>query len=98
MNKHINIAIQILPKSKTVREWDIVDVAIAEIKKSGLPHMVCPFETSIEGSYDEIMQLITNIHEACYKAGAEEILCNLKIHSKNMGEATIDEKMHKYRA
>jgi uncharacterized protein YqgV (UPF0045/DUF77 family) len=97
MNQNINIAIQVLPKCHTKNEWDIVDVAIAEIKKSGLPHMVCPFETSIEGPYDEIMQLIKKIHDACYEAGAEELLCNIKIHSKSGAKATIEEKMHKYK-
>ena len=97
MNNHINVAIQILPKSAQRNEYDIVDVAITEIKKSGLSYLVCPFETVIEGDYNDIMKLLRTIHEACYNAGAIEIICNMKIHSKNDADATIDEKMHKYR-
>lgn len=96
MNKQINLAIQILPRSKDIHAYDIVDKAIEVIQKSGVKYMVCPFETVMEGNYDELMKIVEKIHEVCYAAGAEDIICNMKIQSNKAGIVTIDDKMHKY--
>ena len=58
MNNTVNIALQILPTSKTVHPYSIVDAAIAVIAASGLKYRVTPFETVIEGSYDRIMEVV----------------------------------------
>lgn len=97
MNKQINLAIQILPRSKEIHPYDIVDKAIEVIKKSGVKYMVCPFETVMEGNYDELMKIVEEIHEVCYNAGAEDIICNIKIQSNKAGTVTIEDKMHKYK-
>ena len=96
MNKQINLAIQILPRAKDIHPYDIVDKAIEVIQKSGVKYMVCPFETVMEGNYDELMKIVKKVHEACYAAGAEEIICNMKIQSNKAGIVTIEDKMHKY--
>jgi len=96
MNKQINLAIQILPRAKDIHPYDIVDKAIEVIQKSGVKYMVCPFETVMEGNYDELMKIVETIHEVCYKAGAEDIICNMKIQSNKAGIVTIEDKMHKY--
>lgn len=97
MSRFVNAAIQILPASKSVHPYDIVDKAIEVIKASGLHYEVCPFETVVEGEYNVITKLIDDIHNACYIAGAESILCNVKIHSAKDKNVTIEDKMHKYR-
>jgi uncharacterized protein YqgV (UPF0045/DUF77 family) len=73
MHNQINLAIQILPKTTGIHPYDIVDKAIDVIKESGISYLVCPFETVVEGDYDQIMNLVKKIHEICYKAGADEI-------------------------
>ena len=96
MNQQINMAVQILPSSKTVHPYKIVHKAIEVIKSSGVKHLVCPFETVMEGEYDQLLQIVKNVHEACYNAGAEEIICNIKIQSSKNNPVTIDSKMEMY--
>ena len=96
MNNYVNIALQVLPKSKTKESYDLVDEAIKVIQNSGLKYQVCPFETAIEGPYDEIMKLVEKVQETCFNNGAEELMVYIKIQNRKDGQVTIDEKMHKY--
>jgi uncharacterized protein (TIGR00106 family) len=91
----INVAIQILPL-QTSEAIAIIDKAIEVIKVSGLPHVVCPFETVIEGNYDEVMALVKKVQEACFEMGATEIITNLKIHALSTQSARIADKVGKY--
>jgi uncharacterized protein (TIGR00106 family) len=96
MKNQINFAIQVLPSSSTKGTYELVDVAIELIQKSGLKYRVCPFETVIEGHYDEIMLLVKHIHEAVYAAGAEEMITNMKIQTRYNQDVFIEDKMNKY--
>jgi len=96
MKNKINIAIQVLPRSSSKGTYELVDIAIELIQKSGLNYRVCPFETVVEGGYDELMKLVKDIHEAVYNGGAEEMITNLKIQTRNNQDVLIDDKMHKY--
>ena len=96
MNNTVNIALQILPTSKTVHPYSIVDVAIAVIAASGLKYRVTPFETVMEGSYDRIMEVVKLAQQACYDAGAENLMTYLKIQSNGNEGVSIEDKMGKY--
>jgi len=96
MKNLINLAIQVLPRSSTKGTYGLVDVAIELIQKSGLRYRVCPFETVIEGYYDEVMKLVKDIHEAVYAAGAEEMITNIKIQTCYNQDVFIEDKMTKY--
>jgi uncharacterized protein (TIGR00106 family) len=96
MNHLINLAIQVLPRSTSKSTYDLVDVAIEMIQKSGLKFRVCPFETVIEGHYDEVMELVKNIHRAVYDRGAEEMITNIKIQTCKNQDVFIEDKMNKY--
>jgi uncharacterized protein (TIGR00106 family) len=97
MKKQVNIAVQILPRANGIHPYDIVDKAIEVIKKSGVNYMVCPFETVMEGDYDQLMKIVEEIHEICYNAGADDMMCYLKIQSNKAGTVAIDDKMKKYK-
>lgn len=97
MKGQINAAIQVLPRSAHKHPYDIVDKAIEVIQQSGLKYQVCPFETVVEGEYNQVIQLIEKVQDACYAAGAEDLICNLKIQSSGNENVTIDDKMHKYK-
>ncbi|HNX55634.1 MAG TPA: MTH1187 family thiamine-binding protein [Prolixibacteraceae bacterium] len=97
MKNQINLAIQVLPRSKDKGTYELVDVAIELIQKSGLNYQVCPFETVIEGPYDEVISLVKEIHEAVYAAGADEMITNLKIQTRKNQDVFIDDKMNKYK-
>ncbi|MCK5822400.1 MAG: MTH1187 family thiamine-binding protein [Bacteroidales bacterium] len=96
MPKKVNIAVQVLPKSTNNDTYKIVDKAIEVIQKSGIKYRVCPFETVMEGDYDEIMGIIKQIQEACFEAGSEEVITNIKIQNRKKSDVTIEGKMNKY--
>jgi uncharacterized protein (TIGR00106 family) len=96
LDKKINAAIQVLPKSASIATYDLVDRAIEVIQQSGLKYVVCPFETVVEGPYDEVMLLIKRVHEVVYAHGAEEIITNLKIQTHSNQDVLIGDKIDKY--
>ncbi|MDP2337844.1 MAG: MTH1187 family thiamine-binding protein [Bacteroidota bacterium] len=96
MKNIINVAIQVLPRSSTKGTYELVDIAIEIIQKSGLKYRVCPFETVVEGYYDEVMGLVKDIQEAVYAHGADEIITNMKIQTRNNQDVFIEDKMNKY--
>ena len=95
MNNIVNIALQILPSSKSIHPYILVDKAIDVIKVSGLKYKVTPFETVIEGNYDQIMEVVKEAQLACYNDGAESLMTYIKIQS-SLEDVTIDDKMKKY--
>ena len=64
-----SVAIQVLPKvngdEETIR---IVDAVIDYIKSTGLNYFVGPCETSIEGDYDELMEIIKQCQKVAVAA------------------------------
>jgi len=96
MDKKINVAIQVLPRSAKMGTYDLVDKAIEAIQNSGLKYRVCPFETVVEGYYDEIMELIKKVHEVIYLNGADEMITNIKIQTRYNQDVLIEDKMNKY--
>ena len=96
MSQIVNLAIQIIPKSKTIEVYPLVDEAIAVIQKSGLKYKVCPFETVIEGTYEETMNVAREAQEACFAAGADDLLVFIKVQRKKSGDVSIEDKIEKY--
>lgn len=97
MDYNVNLAIQILPLHLGKDEaYAIIDKAIAKVQQSGLKYVVCPFETVIEGPYNTVMQLATDMQEACYEAGAKNLLVNMKLHCSNEKDMAIEDKTGKY--
>lgn len=96
MKNKINVALQVLPRATNKDTYALVDKAIEIIEQSGLKYKVCPFETVIEGYYDEIMAIVKKVHEQCYASGTETMMTYIKIQSSANADVTIDDKMHKY--
>ena len=77
-----SVAIQVLPKVESDEEViRIVDAVIAYIKSTGLNYFVGPCETSIEGDYDELMEIIKECQKVAVKAGAKSVSAYVKINS-----------------
>jgi uncharacterized protein YqgV (UPF0045/DUF77 family) len=49
----------------------------------------------MEGTYDEIMEVVKQAQEACYAAGAESLMTYVKIQSSTV-DVSIEDKMEKY--
>lgn len=96
MKNKINLALQVLPRAKEKDPYQLVDKAIEIIKNSGVNYKVCPFETVMEGEYDELMAIVKEVHKVCYDAGTEHMMTYIKIQSSAEKDVTIDDKMEKY--
>ncbi len=77
--------------------YKAVDRAIDVIKSSGLKYEVDAMSTTIEGSLDDILNLVKRIHEEMFKYGASGILTNLRVQESKVYPTTIEEKTSKHR-
>lgn len=92
----MNAAIQLLPGGEKSKAYDIIDQAIEIIKQSGLEYKVCPFETVIEGEYSAVTEIIRQIRDKSFEAGANDIIINLKLQFGAKKDILIQDKMSKY--
>ena len=93
-----SVAIQVLPltldDNETIR---IVDEVIAYIDSTGLKYFVSPFETTIEGDYEQLMEIVKQCQYIAIKAGAPGLMSYIKIDFNADHEIlTIDKKTSKY--
>lgn len=91
----INVAIQLLPTKATADKIELIDKAIDCIEASGLNYKVCPFETVVEGTYDEIFNLVNTIRTSTLSNGCEELLINMKLHAATR-DLFFEDKLEKY--
>ena len=91
-----SIAIQVLPDTRDEDELiRIVDEVIAYIKSTGLNCSVGPFETTIEGDYDQLMDIVKECQKV--NAGAKSVSAYVKVVYKPEGDVlTIEKKITKY--
>lgn len=92
-----NLSLQILPVVAEAEIYPIVDQVIALIAESGLPYIVGPMETTIEGDMDALLRLVKQSLEVCREAGVPRVAAVIKIDYKPDG-VTMDEKISKYRS
>ena len=72
-------------------------LSIAYIDSTGLNYFVGPTETSIEGDYNKLMEIIRECQLVAAKAGAESIASYVKINYRPDGEVlTIERKVAKH--
>lgn len=91
-----NLSLQVLPQVPAERVYAVVDQVIAMIQASGLPYVVGPLETTIEGDLEELLGLVLKAQEICVTEGAKGVISIVKI-EYSPGGASIDEKIGKYR-
>ena len=89
-----SIALQILPLSdNTPRRIKTIDNIIYYLQKKNSNVVVTPFETVIEGEFNELMTTLKECLELAGE-GSNNIFANVKI---NYGDVlTIDEKISKF--
>jgi len=96
-NHTVNMTLQVIPMGSGSKTYGIIDEAIKVIQTSGIRYQVCPFETVLEGDYDKLMNVLKKAQEVCFKYGAESILTHIKIEWHRDRDASIDEKVSKYK-
>jgi len=92
----INASIQIVPIVLDKHPYQWVDEAISIIQKSGIKYEVGPFATVLEGTYDEVMQVIHQVNEFLYQKGCAEWITNVQIQIRSAGNITGSEKTEKF--
>lgn len=92
----INLGIQIIPKSKNLDSYWLVDQAIEFIQKSGVKHLVTPFETVMEGTQDELMTIAKGAQQAVLDAGADEVLVYYRMQIRKETDVSMEDKIGKY--
>ena len=74
-----------------------VDAVIAYIDSTGIDYFVGPFETAIEGDYDQCMEILKNCQLVGAKAGCKHVMTYAKINFKPEGDVmTTEHKVAKY--
>lgn len=92
-----SVAIQVLPKVEGRELIRVVDKVIEYIKSTGLHVFVGPFETTIEGDYEQLMEIVKRCQLICIEEGAPSVMSYVKISYKPEGGIlTIDEKVTKH--
>lgn len=92
----VNLSLQVLPVVPDSEIYYVVDQVIDMISQTGLEYVVGPFETSIEGELDELLDIVKKAQTICTDLGAERVVSIVKIDYKKEG-VTIEEKVSKYR-
>jgi uncharacterized protein YqgV (UPF0045/DUF77 family) len=98
-NKNIecSVAIQVLPQVEGERVIEIVDKVIEYIKSTGLYYTVGPFETTIEGDFETLLDIVKQCQLICIREGAPQVMSYVKIaYSPNIGIWSIDHKTSKH--
>lgn len=93
-----SVAIQVLPMGTDQEKvLTTVDAVIRYIQSQNLSYEVSAFETTIEGDYDKLMEVVKEVPKVAAKAGANSIMTYVKINYQPENEAlTIAEKTTKY--
>ncbi len=92
----MHLSLQIQPRVSDEQLYPVVDAVIADIRASGLPHIVGAMETTIEGNIDELFALVKQAHLRCIELGAERVGATIKTDFKPSG-ISFEEKLHQYR-
>ena len=92
-----SVAIQVLPNVQDEEEViRIVDEVIAYIRSTGLNYYVGPFETTIEGDYDQLMDIVKECQHVAER-GCKAMSVYVKIAYKPEGDVlTIEKKVTKH--
>jgi uncharacterized protein YqgV (UPF0045/DUF77 family) len=94
-----SLAIQVLPKVQGDEVIRIVDAVIAYLKGTGLNTFVGPFETTVEGDFDRIMDIAKECQLICIREGADSVSAYIKIaYNPNAGVWSIAKKVTKHHA
>ena len=93
-----SVAIQVLPTVSSDQLLPVADKVIEHIKSKGLKTFVSPFETTIEGDYDELMEIVKQCQLIAVQAGATATMTYVKINYNPEGVLTINQKTDKYQA
>jgi len=93
------IAIQVLPRFENYNQEELikcVDKVIEFIITTGLDYEVSAFETTVEGDYEKLMEIIYHAPKIVINNGADSVMCYIKLNHASERILTIEEKVSKH--
>ncbi|HOL85682.1 MAG TPA: thiamine-binding protein [Thermoclostridium caenicola] len=93
----VNVSLQVLPSVPEEDIYPVVDKVIEMIQQSGVKYVVGPMETTMEGEFDTLMEIVKKAQTVCCEAGAKRVISVVKIDYRPEG-VTIEEKIGKYQS
>lgn len=87
----MTLGIQIVPLRHTQSAYQTVERAINSIAKSNISYRVTPFETVMEGHYEQLMQIAQQAQQIALDADGE-ILVYYRLHLSKDRDITFAEK------
>lgn len=91
-----SVALQVLPTVPEEKLFYVVDKVIEYIAEQGVKYVVGPFETTMEGELDELMEIVKEAQRIACEYGADGLYSYVKIAYNPNGVYTIEEKTDKY--
>jgi uncharacterized protein YqgV (UPF0045/DUF77 family) len=95
-NYIVNASIQIVPVVHDRHPYEWVDEAILVIQQSGIKYEIGPFATIVEGTYEEVIDVVYAINEHLNSAACNEWIVNLQLHVRSNAHMTANEKTAKF--
>ena len=92
----VNASIQVVPIVQDRHPYLWVDEAITIIQSSKIKYEVGPFATVIEGTYQQVLDVINSINEHLRLRGCAEWLVNIQLQVRSESDITADEKTVRY--
>jgi len=97
MNPVATVSLQVLPTVHKEKVFPIVDEVIAYIQSKGIPHVVGPLDTTMEGDLEVLLDVVREAQYICTRNGADGAISVVKIFYNVNGVNSIEEKIGKYR-
>lgn len=91
----VNVSLQVLPLVPEEKVYQVVDKVIKYIKSTGVNFMVGPMETTMEGEFEHLLEIVKEAQEICVKERANRVISIVKIDYRSQG-VTMEEKIKKY--
>lgn len=97
MHTHIvNASIQLLPIVQDKHPYEWVDEAIFVIQRAGVKYKIGPFATVLEGTYEEVMNVVNLVNEHLVNTNCSEWILSLQVNIRSNGDVTANEKVTKF--
>ena len=95
-NYIVNASIQILPIVQDKHPYEWVDEAILVIQQSGIKYKIGPFSTVVEGTYEEVMNVVHNVNEHLFSLRCNEWIASIQFNIRGNSDITANEKVSKF--
>ncbi|MBB6675506.1 thiamine-binding protein [Cohnella nanjingensis] len=92
------LSVQILPKPAQPGDDThlYVDRAIEIIKSSGVSYRVGPLETTMEGDFDQLLDILKQMNLAMFELGSPSVLSQVKLLVDGGDNASMARLLQKY--